>query len=138
MFPKLVKGKSPRRPVQGGEFSELPEEEWLKFPAEELFKRSGLDEVLKAPLEIKMITAAPFYHVSKQEGVELFSVFLKDVEKALRFKQRTDPITKLFPKFHKCFELFSEKEANKLPPHRFYDHKIKFIKSKQPRYGFLY
>ena len=85
-----------------------------------------------------MIAAAPFFHVSKQKGVELFSASLKDVEKTLRFKQRTDLITKLFSKFHEFFELFSEKEANKLPPHRPYDHKIKFIEGKQPGYGPLY
>ena len=127
---ELVKGKGPRRPVEGGEPSELPEEE--------LLKEKGLYEVLEAPLEIKMIAAAPFYHVSKQKGVKLFSASLKNVEKALRPKQRTDPATKLLPKLHEFFELFSEKEANKLPPHRLYDYKIKFIKSKQPKYGPLY
>ena len=38
----------------------------------------------------------------------------------------------------KVFELFSEKKANILPAHRLYDHKIKFIKRKQPKYGFWY
>ena len=70
--------------------------------------------------------------------MKLFSVSLKDVEKALRPKQHTDPATKLFPKLHEFFEFFSQQEANKLPPHRFYDHKIKFMESKQPGYGFLY
>ena len=54
----------------------------------------------------------------------------KDVEKTLKSKQHTDPATKLPPKLHKFFELFFHQEANKLPPHRFYDHKIKFIKVK--------
>ena len=85
-----------------------------------------------------MITAAPFFHVSKQKGVELFSASLKDVEKALRPKQHTDPATKLPPELHEFFELFSHQKANKLPPHRLYDHKIKFIKRKQPGYGLLY
>ena len=47
-----------------------------------------------------MITAAPFFHVSKQKGVELFSVSLKDVEKVLRPKQYTDPAIKLPPEFY--------------------------------------
>ena len=85
-----------------------------------------------------MITAAPFFHVYKQKRVELFSVFLKDVEKALRPKQHTDPVIKLFPELHKFIELFSPQKTNKLLPHKPYDHKIKFIKSKQPGYGFLY
>ena len=78
----------------------------------------------ETPLEIKMIATAPFFHVCKQEKVELFSVSLKDIKKAFQFKRRTDPATKLFHEFHEFFELFSEKKANKLPPHRPYDHKI--------------
>ena len=89
------------------------------------------------PLEIKMIAAAPFFHVSKQKRVELFSASLKNVEKALQFKHRTDPAIKLPQEFHEFLELFSEKKK-KLPPHRPYDHKINFIEGKQPGYGFLY
>ena len=68
----------------------------------------------------------------------MFSVSLKDVEKTLRPKQYTDPATKLPLELHEFFELFYHQEANKLPPHRFYNHKIKFIEGKQPGYGFLY
>ena len=85
-----------------------------------------------------MIATAPFFHVCKQEGVELFSVSLKDVEKIFQPKHRTDPAIKLPQKFHEFFELFSEKETNKLPPYRPYDHKINFIERKQPGYGLLY
>ena len=106
----------------------------ISGPPEELVKK----EFTEIPFEIKMITAAPFFHVSKQKRVKLFSVFLKDVEKALRPKQHTDPVIKLPPELHKFFELFSHQKANKLPPYKPYDHKIKFIKSKQPRYGLLY
>ena len=89
-------------------------------------------------LEIKMIAAALFFYVSKQEGVKLFSVSLKDVKKAFQPKHRTDPAIKLPQEFHEFLVLFSEKKANKLPPHRPYDHKINFIKKKQPGYGLLY
>ena len=109
----------------------LPNEELVKKKFPEIPEPEAL-------FEIKMITAAPFFHVSKQKGVELFSVSLKDVEKTLKPKQYTDPATKLPPELHEFFELFSHQEANKLPPHRPYDHKIKFIKGKQPRYGLLY
>ena len=95
-------------------------------------------QLFETSLEIKMIAAVPFFHVSKQKRVELFSASLKDVEKAFQPKHRTDPTTKLFQKFHEFFELFSEKETNKLTPHRPYDHKINFIKRKQPGYGLLY
>ena len=85
-----------------------------------------------------MITAAPFFHVFKQKGIELFSVSLKDVEKTLRPKQHTDPATKLPPELHEFFELLFHQKANKLPQYRFYDYKIKLKKKKQPKYDFLY
>ena len=109
-----------------------------KGKTEEPPKKLVKDELPETPFEIKMITAAPFFHVSKQKGVELFSAFLKDVEKTLKPKQHTDPATKLPPELHEFLELFSHKKTNKLPPHKPYDHKIKFIKGKQPGYGFLY
>ena len=68
----------------------------------------------------------------------MFSVSLKHVEKTLKPKQLTDPATKLPQELHEFFELFFLQKANKLPPHRVYDHKIKFIKGKKPRYGFSY
>ena len=53
-------------------------------------------------------------------------------------KQYTDPAIKLPPELQKFFELFSHKKTKKLPPHKPYDHEIKFIKNKQPGYGLLY
>ena len=94
----------------GGKVPQLPDEKLAPF-----------DEFPEVPFEIKMIAAAPFFHVSKQKGVELFSGFLKNVEKTLKFKKRIDPTPKLTPELH-----------------QFYDYKIMFIKSKQPKYGFLY
>ena len=92
----------------------------------------------ETPFEIKMIATAPFFHVCKQKGIKLFSVSMKNVKKALQFKRRIDPVTKLPHEFHEFLELFSEKEINKLLPHRPYDHKINFIKKKQSGYGPLY
>ena len=109
-----------------------------KGKTEKAPKKLVKNELPETPLEIKMIAAAPFFHVSKQKGVKLFSASLKNVEKALKPKQYTDPATKLPPKLHEFFELFFHQKTNKLPPHKPYDHKIKFIKGKQPKYGLLY
>ena len=94
----------------------------ITVPSDELLPPS------ETPFEIKMIAAAPFFHVCKQGRIKLFSVSLKDIKKTFQPKRRTDPATKLFHEFHEFFELFSEKKTNKLPPHRLYDHKINFIK----------
>ena len=64
------------------------------------------EKLFETPTEIKMITVAAFFHVFKQKKVKLFSVFLKNVEKTLKFKQRIDSVTKLFLKLYEFFELF--------------------------------
>ena len=84
-------------------------EEFPQFP--ELVK--PFDELPETPFEIKMIAAAPFFHVSKRKGVKLFSASLKNVEKTLRLKQRTDLITKLLSELHEFLELFSKKKKKK-------------------------
>ena len=123
---------------KGEKFSALPDEELVKkLPDEELIKKE-FPEFFEVPFEIKIVTAAPFFHVFKQKRMELFSASLKDVEKTLEPKQHTDPATKLPPELYELFELFFHQEANKLFPYRFYDHKIKFMEGKQPGYGFLY
>ena len=104
----------------------------ITVPSNELLPPS------ETPFEIKMIAAAPIFHVCKQKRVKLFSASLKDIKKAFQPKRRTDPATKLLHEFHEFFELFSGKKINKLLPHRPYDHKINFIKGKQPGYGPLY
>ena len=130
---------------------EIPDEGEFKLPPINSKKKDEIPKTVQettvpsneflppseTPLEIKMIAAAPFFHVCKQEGIKLFSASIKNVEKALQPKRRTDPATKLPHEFHEFFKLFSEKEANKLPLHRLYDHKINFIK-KNPGYGPLY
>ena len=82
---------------RGGKFPQFPEEKLAK----------PFDEFPEILFEIKIIAAAPFFHVSKQKKVKLFSASFKDVDKTLKFKQRIDSATKLPPEFHEFFELFS-------------------------------
>ena len=135
-FPYLKKGNCPT--AQQGTKKNTNFEKKEELSDEELVKKNPQIPEPEAPFEIKIIAVAPFFHVFKQKRVEFFSASLKDVEKTLKPKQHTDPATKLPPELHEFFELFSHQKANKLPPHRLYDHKIKFIKGKQPGYGFLY
>ena len=93
--------KKARTLKRGEKFSQLFDDELVKEEIPET----------KALLKIKIIAAAPFFHVSKQKRVELFSVSLKDVEKALRPKQYIDPATKLPAELHEFFELFFHQKA---------------------------
>ena len=42
------------------------------------------------------------------------------------------------PEYHKFADLFSEKEARKLPPHRPYDHQIPLEPDTTPPFGIIY
>ena len=85
-----------------------------------------------------MIRAEPFARLARKKEHEIFAISLADIEKALAPKKYTDPATKVPKEYHKYLEVFSRKEANKLPEHRLYDHQIKLEPGKQPKFGPLY
>ena len=92
----------------------------------------------KKPISIHLIGAAPFATLSKAPGIELFAATMRDIEKALQPKTRTDPAAALPPEYHDYLDVFSQAEADKLPPHRDADHKIDLEPGKVPPYGPLY
>ena len=103
---------------------EIPDEGEPELPTISSKKRDEIQEAVQettvpsneflppseTSFEIKIIAAAPFFHVYKQKRMELFSVSLKDIKKTFKFKRRTDLATKLFHEFHEFFELFFEKK----------------------------
>ena len=63
---------------------------------------------------------------------------MRDIEKALAPKKYIDPATVLPPEYHDFLDVFSQEAADTLPPHRACDHKIQFMKGKEPGYSPLY
>ena len=70
--------------------------------------------------------------------MEVFAVLLRDIEKALEPKKQIDPAVKLPKEYHKFLNIFSRQEADMLPVHWSYDHKIPLEDGKQPIFGALY
>ena len=89
-------------------------------------------------LDICMIGAAPLTRLARKPDHELFAVSMEDIEKALAPKTYTDPATKLPKQYHDFLDVFSRKEADTLPEHRLYDHRIELEPGKTPPYGPLY
>jgi hypothetical protein len=89
-------------------------------------------------LDIYAISARSFDWLARRRCHELFAVSLQDINKALEEKVPTDPRTKLPPEYHEFLDVFSRKEADRLPPHRTYDHKIKITKKEGHGFGPLY
>ena len=70
-------------------------------------------------------------HARKQpdSSIKVFTASLRDIEKALASKKRTDPRLKLPEHYYEFLSLFDMKKADRLPPHRpGIDHKIEFEK----------
>ncbi|KJZ68122.1 hypothetical protein HIM_12487 [Hirsutella minnesotensis 3608] len=80
----------------------------------------------------------------RDEGVRIFAASLKDIEKALAPKKKSDPREKLPPHYHEYLSVFNRDQADQLPPHRpGCDHKIQLEKGadgkeKEPPWGPLY
>ena len=70
--------------------------------------------------------------------MEVFAVLLRDIEKALEPKKQIDPAVKLPKEYHKFLNIFSRQEADMLPVHQLYDHKIPLEDRKQLTFGALY
>jgi hypothetical protein len=68
------------------------------------------------------VSAAAFGLLSDKkrgaQGVQVFSVTIADINKALKVKARTDPKLVLPRHYHEFLDVFSKDKADELPPHR--------------------
>lgn len=84
-------------------------------------------EYLGARVNLCELLAPAFATAARMKGAQIFSVTMADIEKALRVKEKIDPRIKLPPRYLSLVEVFSQQEADKLPPHRpGVDHHIDF------------
>ena len=90
------------------------------------------------PVHIAMIGAAAYRQLSRTKGVKTFSVTPCQIDQMIDSLQGTDTATlyeidpptieetraKLPLEYHDFLDVFDRKQADLLPPHRAYDHKI--------------
>jgi hypothetical protein len=100
-------------------------------------------EILKKyePYQVSLRAAAAY---ARRDGYHLFAASLEQIDEILETKS-TIPIIKepgapkTLPEELKEFsDVFSPREAEKLPPHRPYDHHIQLMEGKTPPFGPLY
>ena len=70
--------------------------------------------------------------------MKVFTVSLRNIEKALESKKHFDPAVKLLKEYHQFLDVFSRQEADTLPVHWSYDHKILLEDRKQLTFEALY
>jgi len=97
----------------------------------------------KAP-QVALIGAAAFAHVCNQPGTELFFLSMSELQEAQLAHQEVATtgtevdLSAIPPEYHEFADLFSKKEADKLPPHKPYDHQIPLEPGKAPPFGPIY
>jgi len=90
------------------------------------------------PPQVALIGAAAFAYVCNQPETELFFLSVSEMERLIT-KEEADPDLSAIPlEYHEFADLFSKKEADKLPPHQPYDHKIPLEPGSAPPFGPIY
>ena len=75
-------------------------------------------------MDIYIIGAAPLVRLIKKYGYKIFAITIVDIKKALTPKKDTNLAAKVPKEYYKYLDIFSRKEADKLPKYRIYDYKI--------------
>ena len=70
--------------------------------------------------------------------MKVFTVLLRDIEKALESKKHFDPVIKLLKEYHQFLDIFSRQKADTLSVYQSYDHKILLEDEKQLTFEALY
>ena len=74
----------------------------------------------------------------KDKSIEIYLIFIHDIEQILQKKKIIDFLVKLFAKHHDHIEIFFKKISNQFSSHRLYNHKILLIKNVKFVNDFLY
>jgi hypothetical protein len=81
--------------------------------------------------------AAPFIRDNRQEKLRVYAVTIYDINKALEIKDfQEKPLEPIIPKeYHEFLPLFDKVIAERLPPHRHYEHKFTWQNGFMPPFG---
>jgi len=89
-------------------------------------------------LKIYVINSASFLRLARKKNHDLFVIFMRNIDKALKITSFVDSVTLLLLEYHDFLDVFSCELTNTLSERRFYDHKIQLQKSKTSIFESLY
>jgi len=89
-------------------------------------------------LEVYAIDSAPFLRLARKKNHDLFAIFMRDIDKALKITPSVDSATLLPPEYHDFLDVFSRELTDTLPERRPYDHKIQLQEGKTSTFEPLY
>lgn len=82
-------------------------------------------------LKLAMISTALFQYLTKQKNVEIFALFIQNLEYQLnKIKKLVTNLAMKMPQcYHDFLDIFSKENSDKVAPHSKYDYKIKLLNS---------
>ncbi len=89
-------------------------------------------------LKIYAINSASFLRLARKKNHDLFVIFMRNIDKALKITSFVDSVTLLLLEYHDFLDVFSHELTNTLSERRLYDHKIQLQKSKTSTFEPLY
>jgi hypothetical protein len=92
-------------------------------------------------MKISSIAAASFNTLSRQKDVEIFVVFMKNLDIQLKKqdnKTTTDSKSIIFVEYHDFLNVFSKEKVDIFSSHRKHDHRIEIENEKSHEYASLY
>jgi len=89
-------------------------------------------------LKVYAIDSASFLRLARKKNHDLFAIFMRNIDKALKITSSVDSATLLLPEYHDFLDVFSRELTDTLPERRPYDHKIQLQKGKTSTFGPLY
>ncbi len=97
-----------------------------------------LTSSLSKHLKIYAIDSASFLRLARKKNHDLFIIFMRNIDKALKITSFVDSVMLLSFEYHDFLDVFSCELMNILSERRFYDHKIQLQKSKTSIFESLY
>jgi len=89
-------------------------------------------------LKIYAIDSASFLRLARKKNHDLFVIFMRNIDKALKITSFVDSVTLLSLEYHDFLDVFSCELMNILSERCLYDHKIQLQKSKTSTFESLY
>jgi len=97
-----------------------------------------LTSLFSKHLKIYAINSASFLQLARKKNHDLFVIFMRNIDKALKITSFVDFVTLLLFEYHDFLDVFSRELTNILSERRLYDHKIQLQKSKTSIFESLY
>jgi hypothetical protein len=116
--------------------TKIPSSKTPSAPIPHLASTSTIQPCPRSPPKVELIGAAAFSYNCKQPDVQLFQL---DIAEILEITQDPSPdLPKVPQEYHEFSKVFSKEEADKLPEHRPYDHKVTLQPDSTPPWGPIY